>query len=343
MKGRRYYLDILRILACIMVVIMHAPMPIVGETVARGIGLFLSGLSYAMSPCIGLFMMVSGALLLRNSDRPIEFVRKRLKRVLAPTIFWSIFYILVKYVKTCDLSQCINSLLSMPFSVQGSGVLWFMYTLVGFYIVAPILAVWLKEARVSEIEFYLGLWCIYLCYPILEGFVDVNNSVTGILYYCSGYAGYFLLGYYLDQYYERLKMSIVIVALCVALIAPVICLLCDWEVDFQRVFWYQSIFVVFLCVAIFRIVQTLFEIYKLPPPLKISLLKASNLTYGVYLIHIFIMREVLWNCDFIQEIDSIIIQTMTIVCITLIASFLCAYGISMLPVGKYIIGYRTQK
>lgn len=347
MSERRYYLDVLRILACVLVVIMHVPIPATGDAVGTIKALFLSGLCYATSPCIGLFMMVSGALLLRNTDRPIEFMRKRLNRVLGPTIFWSIFYILVEYVKTCDLSQCLHSLLSVPFSVQGSGVLWFMYTLIGFYLIVPILSVWLKQASAQEIEFYLLVWCVYLCYPVLEKFVDINNSVTGILYYCSGYAGYFLLGYYLDRYYGRVKMSIVIIALCVALITPFIYLLCDWEIDFCKVFWYQSIFVVFLCTAIFRIVQTLFEKYKLeatlPPPLKISLLKVSNLTYGVYLMHIFIVREILWNCKFIQDIDSVMIQTVVTACVTLVASFLGVYGISMLPTGKYVVGYSGRK
>lgn len=59
MKERDLSLDIIRIIACVMVVIMHSPMPS-----SRANGLFLSSLSYFTAPCIGLFFMVSGALLL---------------------------------------------------------------------------------------------------------------------------------------------------------------------------------------------------------------------------------------------------------------------------------------
>ena len=59
MKQRQIHLDILRIIACMMVVLMHSPMP-------RGdaVGQLYGGVSYLTSPCIGLFFMVSGALLL---------------------------------------------------------------------------------------------------------------------------------------------------------------------------------------------------------------------------------------------------------------------------------------
>ena len=52
--------DLLRLLACLMVIAMHAPLP----DSAEGNGLFLSTLSYLTAPCIGLLFMVSGALLL---------------------------------------------------------------------------------------------------------------------------------------------------------------------------------------------------------------------------------------------------------------------------------------
>lgn len=59
MKQRDYALDLLRIVACVMVVMMHSPMPS-----ADANGMLLSSLSYFTAPCIGLFFMVSGALIL---------------------------------------------------------------------------------------------------------------------------------------------------------------------------------------------------------------------------------------------------------------------------------------
>ena len=59
MRQRDLSLDLLRIMACVMVVIMHSPIPSENAN-----GLLLSSLSYFTAPCIGLFFMVSGALIL---------------------------------------------------------------------------------------------------------------------------------------------------------------------------------------------------------------------------------------------------------------------------------------
>lgn len=92
MKGRKreYYLDVLRIFACLSVILMHSPsVKYVGEPNS----FFLSGISYFTTPCIGLFFMVSGALLLPATATATEFLKRRLGRVLLPTVFWSAMYI----------------------------------------------------------------------------------------------------------------------------------------------------------------------------------------------------------------------------------------------------------
>ncbi|WP_297224564.1 acyltransferase family protein [uncultured Prevotella sp.] len=58
-KQRDLSLDLLRIVACVMVVMMHSPIPSDNSD-----GIILSSLSYFTAPCIGLFFMVSGALIL---------------------------------------------------------------------------------------------------------------------------------------------------------------------------------------------------------------------------------------------------------------------------------------
>lgn len=86
-----------------------------------------------------------------------------------PTLVWTLFYIAVKY---CDgdvtIGGICKSLFSMPFSVQGHGVLWFMYTLMGLYVITPILHAWLRSASERDVRFYLLLWLITLCYPVLR-------------------------------------------------------------------------------------------------------------------------------------------------------------------------------
>ena len=71
--------------------------------------------------------------------------------------------------------------------------------------------------------------------------------------------------------------------------------------------------------------------------------KLANLSFGIYLIHIFIMRYVLWECDFIQNMDSYIVQTITIAIIIFVLSAVFCYLISLLPFASSIIGYKEKK
>ena len=330
------FINLLRILACLMVIFMHAPLPS-----KQANGLFLSTLSYVTAPCIGLFFMVSGYLLLPIKQDAGSFLRKRLGKVIGPTLFWSIFYLAANFIKEDCQGSLMKELISIPFSAQGNPVLWFMYTLIGLYLLAPIISRWIKSASRKEMEFYLGLWGISLCYPILSSFLSINQGTTGILYYFTGYAGYFILGSYLKKYPKRISFKCIILLMGIAILAPIICKIAQINVNFYEVFWYLSIFVVIQCVFWFQTITKL--------PLKFSnrvetmLTRISNLSFGIYLIHIFIMRYVLWECDFIQNMDSSILQTVTIAVLTFALSTITCYLISWLPFSSYLIGYKSSK
>ena len=63
------------------------------------------------------------------------------------------------------------------------------------------------------------------------------------------------------------------------------------------------------------------------------------MTFGVYLVHIFIMRYVLWKCDIILSIENYYLQTATIVMLTFLLSALFTYLIGLIPQSQYIVGY----
>lgn len=336
MSKQNHCINLLRILACLMVIFMHAPLPS-----EHANGLFLSTLSYLTAPCIGLFFMVSGYLLLPIHTPTEQFIKKRLNKVIFPALFWSLFYLGANAIFQHKEVNWLHSIFSLPFSTQGNPVLWFMYTLIGLYLLAPIISRWIESASRKEMEFYLGLWGISLCYPILSSFLTINQGTTGILYYFTGYAGYFILGSYLKKYPERISFKCIIPLMGIAILAPIICKIAQINVNFYEVFWYLSIFVVIQCIFWFRTITKL--------PLKFSnrvetmLTRISNLSFGIYLIHIFIMRYILWECDFIQNMNSSILQTVTIAVLTFVLSTIACYLISWLPFSAYLIGYKSSK
>ena len=214
--GRDYSIDIVRILACLVVVLMHSPYP----THDANSNLY-GAISFYTSPCIGLFFMISGTLMLPVHHEMCVFLQKRLKKIVIPTLIWTIVYIILFYSSQRS-DNLLITLLSIPFSVQGHGVLWFMYTLVGLYLLAPIISPWLKENRKHEIELVLALWGLTLFYPVVDRWLLVNEDVTGVLYYFSGYAGYFLLGYYIKNLNGHIKKSILLPLFMISIIIPIV-------------------------------------------------------------------------------------------------------------------------
>lgn len=344
-KGRVLELDLIRVLACFMVIMMHSPMPVESHNPSLQ-SLVAVGTSYLCSPCIGLFFMVSGALLLPKALNVKHFLRKRLHKVLFPTLLATLFYLIISHVESETSKDLIRELLSIPFSAQGTGILWFMYTLIGLYLLAPIMGTWLDSlSDLKGAKFYILLWIVTLCYPIVSLFADVNGSPTGILYYFGGYAGYFLLGYIMHRCPNVVKWRWLTIPLLLAVVSPLVCSLMDWKVDFYSIFGYLSIFVAVMCMAWFKVILQWGKLlYKNTVICKGTVL-FSNLSFGFYLTHIFFMRSVLWKSDFIQEINSYPLQTTVVFTLTLLISFGVCMLISLLPGSEYIIGwhYRMDK
>ncbi|WP_195630397.1 acyltransferase [Bacteroides finegoldii] len=324
---RLLYLDIIRLIACLMVIVMHAPMPGVA---AETHGAFLVQSSYFTAPCVPLFFMVSGALLLpcKEGVSAGKYLKNRMGKIICPAVIFSLFYI--------ALSGNWQSVWSIPFSAQGHGVLWFVYTLAGLYLLIPIISPWLRNASKGEVELYLGVWFVTLLYPYLCKVFFVNTDVTGILYYFTGYSGYFLFGYYLKNYSISLKW---LVPLAFAMLPlPVFNKVLGWNLDFYSAFWYLSAPVAVMTAAWFCVMKYLFDrvsVYNF-------LTQISNLSFGIYLLHIFVMRQLLWNWWIIQEVDNYYLQTLIIVLLVFMISFIVCLLISKLPLSQYIIGYTTR-
>lgn len=329
-KRRNRSFDVVRALACLMVMLMHSPMPDADVS-----GLVLSSISLICAPCIGLFFMVSGTLLLPVQADSRTFLRRWLGKVVAPTLFWTFFYLHVSRLSgEAEWGGLWRSVCSIPFSPQGHGVLWFMYVLVGLYLVAPVLSPWLRQAPKGKLRFFLSLWVVTLLYPVLSLFVTVSDGPVGPLYYFAGYAGYFVLGHYLHRHYRRSSPWLLAAGLLLPLACAAACKLGGVEVDFYSVFWYLSAFVAMMCVSWFQAGLQFLRGVELPSRISRWLTDFSNCSFGIYLVHIFIMRNLLWKSSIVLKFggsNSVNIPAYH-------APFLCRCAHSLAPARQGVRG-----
>ncbi|MBO7562759.1 MAG: acyltransferase family protein [Bacteroidales bacterium] len=328
---RKTYLDVIRIWACVLVILMHSPM--------NGTSGAIQNLVYALSgPCIGLFFMVSGALLL-PCEGGWAFVKKRFYKVLAPTLIWTLFYILANIlIKHQSVSSLWRQILSIPFSPQGHGILWFMYVLCGLYLLSPIISPWLKTASAKDVRILLCIWGITLLFPFLKPYLNIASSPSGGFYYFTGYAGYFLLGFYLTRFEIKISLRNTILLAFVAILIIAAVRFTHTAIDFNDAISYLSLPVVMLTISYFSAMEKIGKTIRSDSRTASVLEYLSGLSFGVYLVHIFFIRYLLW--DFMP---GGLKQILLTVAITLLLSFLASWLISLLPFSRYIIGFKKTK
>eukprot|EP01087_Luapelamoeba_hula_P023421 TRINITY_DN8598_c0_g2_i1.p1 TRINITY_DN8598_c0_g2~~TRINITY_DN8598_c0_g2_i1.p1 ORF type:complete len:408 (-),score=17.68 TRINITY_DN8598_c0_g2_i1:39-1208(-) len=207
------FMDLLRIWACYMVVMVHScELFYIGpnDTVVRdhvyGTGLYGSWLR----ACVPLFVVVSGYFLLpirsghSGTTGAGAFLQRRLPRVVGPFVVWAVIHILYyqRFRSPAELAQRV--LLIGVNWTSSAPHLWFVYMLLGLYAFAPIISPWLRQVSEQEERYFLLGWAATLLLPVVRVYMPTLQvwgeafwNPIGASYYFSGYLGYFVLGHYL--------------------------------------------------------------------------------------------------------------------------------------------------
>jgi surface polysaccharide O-acyltransferase-like enzyme len=216
---RIYYFDHLRVYAMVGVVLLHASAPIVIEAQRHDHDLvshatFANLANGAGRFGVDSFFMVSGALLLSSSHR--FRLGKQVLRVLIPLLVWSLLYIAVlaflwdhglpRFASSNrdpgSVSAGLRSILYGPVA----GHLWFVYVLLGIYLVVPLLRPLTRlpyEARAKLLRYALVLWLVFTVAP--QTYHAVRSGARHLYEPALPsvpvqFVGVFLLGFYLHHH-----------------------------------------------------------------------------------------------------------------------------------------------
>ncbi len=149
-------------------------------------------------PCVPLFVMLAGALLLQPSkvSEPIRiFLKKRLGRIGLVFTFWSVIYFVWSYF--ADHSALSFNSISQSLLTTGPYYhFWFIYLIVGLYLVAPILRVVVARADRKILRYLIILWFFGVSIMPLLGLI-VGFELNSEVFLIGGWVGYFTFGAYL--------------------------------------------------------------------------------------------------------------------------------------------------
>ena len=223
---REIWIDWLRVTACFLVMMTHScePFYLGGEgslILTRSDALWVSVLNVLPRACVALFVFASSYLQFPLHYPTGEFFRRRAVRILIPFAFWSVVYALAWGNPVQNFKDL---LLNFNYA---AGHMWFVYMLVGLYLIMPLLSPWAEKVGKKELLVYIGI-CFFTTViplirqwaggaaPVIYGPSGIPNAAKyplwgeaswntyGVFYYLSGFVGYMLLGLYFRRFVGEL-------------------------------------------------------------------------------------------------------------------------------------------
>ena len=204
MKKNCFYLSFLRVIGCIAVVVLHlaASETLIYQNVLTGSQTFGMTLVYnLMMWAVPVFVMVSGALLL-DPEKDIT-IRKiftsYIKRILIALVSFSLIFRIFDMVmdhEAFTVSGILKGLLN-AFTGNGWSHMWYLYLIIGLYLILPALRAVTKSCSVKELKYLLIVGFVVISALPLTRLFGISSSFY--IHVNTIYPFYFLLGYMLQK------------------------------------------------------------------------------------------------------------------------------------------------
>ena len=196
--------DLIRTLAIGLVVLLHASNEALEASSVSATDWWTAAVYKSLSlSCVPLFVMLSGALLLQPAklNEPIRvFLKKRLSRLGLAFAFWSGVYIAWSFYVTQYPVTLGNIGLSVVKSLFTGAYyqFWFIYLIVGLYLITPILRVVVAYGHQRVIRYLVALWFAGVAVvPLMQ--LASGYSLEPAVFVLGGFVGFFVLGSYLQK------------------------------------------------------------------------------------------------------------------------------------------------
>lgn len=342
---RIFYIDFLRIISMLSVVMLHA----CASKLRAGLDFNwqVVNLITSFATCsVPIFFMISGSLLLRSDSTADlnKLWKKRLPKLFFPFLIWSIINIFGYGLASNKFSfdAAVVRIIQIP-SRPAEISLWFMYPLMMMYVLSPVFLLIAKRQKL--LKYVLIIWVLFVV--LLPSLGHLIPRPFNLIFYqnrnwrvIGGFAGYFLLGYYLSKIkLDKISFAALISTFIVAIITIA-----------EGTYWYtiryhhydetfkgyNSLYVMVLATAFFLICRKIQDKYPR------GLIKLFELivpaSYGVYLIHNLVILYLIRRVPFFFDKNNLTVIFYLFICASLI-SIVIIYVLGLIPVlGKYLTG-----
>lgn len=375
MSKRIEFIDWIRVVACLMVMLVHASENFYGAD-SSGLAGNVSMLAneanrfwvsfydgFVSRAAVPLFMIVSAFLLvpMKPGQTISSFYKHRFGRILPPFVFFLLLYTFLPLLwGGMTWEQSLADLKLLPFNFPSmAGHLWFMYPLISLYIIIPVVSPWLEKVSAKDERIFLGFFIFTtfipwfrLITPELWGECFWNNFSA--FWYCSGYLGYLVLAHYIRVHLDWDRRKRLIVGLLCFLVGGAFTGWSFWlkgtpgvliptpEIEWSWPFCTPNVlmqafglFLMFSCIGMNK------EAAVSAAGKESFVSRLARLTFGMYLVHMFFLAPIAtWiiGGDVANPTIPVAIAIPTIAVLSYICSAAAVKLVSLLPGSKYLVG-----
>ena len=312
-KQRIEYLDLLKFIAILSVISLHVFQ--IWNNGQQILHFDFYALAEITRPCVPLFLMITGALLLNREIEIKLFFKKKWARLIYPFIFFMIIHL------------CFIDLYSFnPLTYN-----WYFWMILGAYLSIPVINKYILNANLSDLEYFVVLILFSLLIYQLLFIFKISNNID--LNFFIGPVSYLILGYYFSiKDFKLSNNKIITISLVIFLVVTILKMLAvahyiPAEYILDYISFNKSIQSSWISMGFFEIIQTssLFvlikHIYKSTSGgyskiknvfeydiIKKFIISVSRASYGMYLIN----RTLMLYCDW--NIHGLVLQVYRLFC-----------------------------
>ena len=307
-KSKLIHIELLRIIAVILVIFNH--------TGPNGYFLF-SFYPFATRPYfiymiftviskidVPLFLMLTGALLLRKDMEPKKIIQKIVRMLIVLLIFTAIFYIRLHILKYSDTFTIIDFFIRL---YKGDIIIpyWYIYAYISFLLAFPFLRAMVKSLPEKAYKYLIALAIIFVgilpCveYRLFQGEVTLNQyGKVGWLF--TNIVLFPLIGYYLENIIDILKVNkknLLIACSVVLLGIAISCYMTYYkhritgictEIETQD---FLDLFTVPICIAVFLLIKCWCNKVTFPNWINKIIISIGSCSFGIYLLHMAVIES----------------------------------------------------
>lgn len=332
MKKRIVWLDILKIIACFLVIVNHSGLYIFKFTNTTASHVFYS-INFAFCKlAVPVFIMASGAVFLKRKTTYKDMLKK-IFRFAVPLVGIS----LISYIHHSGDYNVLNfSRVFLKDRILGP--YWYLYMLIGLYLLTPFIKKMVDGFDNKDYTYFIILTLII---PTFLKMISYYTKIEISSYFFESCIpetiSLFVAGYYIGNLKKNKKLLIASISILLIILG---CFMLSVYIPYTKIGTfdykfgtYNSFFAIVEALCIFYIIKYFFENKNVKCEKVIN--EISLCTFGIFLFH-YPAIDKLFNIEIIQKIFSFnpYVGTYTLQIAVFITTGLITYLLRKVPIIK---------